>query len=81
VVKSQYDYTRGVVTGIRDANGTITRSEYNDPYDRPTRVTSAYGLAEANKTEMSYPSATPPATTTVSKQLDPTRWLAYKDNL
>jgi RHS repeat-associated protein len=77
VVKTQHDYTRGVMTGIKDANGTITRSEYNDAYDRPTRVTAAYGLAAATRTEMSYPSSGSNQTT-MSKQLDSIRWLAYK---
>jgi RHS repeat-associated protein len=77
VVKTQYDYTREVPTGVKDPNLVITRSEYNDPYDRPTRVTAAYGLAVASRTEMTYPTATANETT-VSKQLDSTRWLAYK---
>jgi YD repeat-containing protein len=77
VVKTQYSYARGVPTGVKDPNGVISRSEYNDPYDRPTRVTAAYGLPEANKTEMTYPTAAANQTT-VSKQLDATRWLAYK---
>jgi RHS repeat-associated protein len=77
VVKTQYDYTGGVGTGVKDLNGTIAKTEYNDPYDRPTRVTAAYGLPEAAKTEMSYPTATANETR-VSKQLDSIRWLAYK---
>ncbi|MFY9607891.1 MAG: hypothetical protein WAU45_04655 [Blastocatellia bacterium] len=78
VSKTQYHYSRGVPTGGKDPNGLIAKTEYDDPYDRPTRVTVAFGLPEATKTEMSYPAPTPPATTTVSKQLDATRWLAYK---
>jgi RHS repeat-associated protein len=76
-VKTQYSYSRGVATGVKDLNGVVTITEYNDPYDRPTRITAAYSLAEASKTEMSYPTAVANQTT-VSKQLDSTRWLAYK---
>jgi len=38
VVRSQYHYTRGVVTGIKDPNNVIAKTEYNDPYDRPTPI-------------------------------------------
>ena len=75
--KTQYHYSRGVPTGVKDPNGLIAKTEYNDLYDRPTRVTTAFGLPEAAKTEMSYPTVSLNQTT-VSKQLDATRWLAYK---
>ncbi|HLG13646.1 MAG TPA: hypothetical protein VJH03_03850, partial [Blastocatellia bacterium] len=71
MVRSQHHYTRGVVTGIKDPNNVITRTEYNDPYDRPTRVISGYGLTgpETATVEFTYPTAGS-NTTTVSKQLD-----------
>jgi hypothetical protein len=57
VTKNQYNYTRGAPTGMKDPNLVITRAEYNDPYDRATRVTAGYGLSESETsiTEMSYP--------------------------
>jgi len=76
---SRHHYSRGVVTGIKDANNVIAKTEYNDPYDRPTRVTVGVGLtgSENAVTEMSYPTAFANESR-VSKQLDATRWLAYK---
>jgi RHS repeat-associated protein len=65
-----------VGSGVKDANQVITRSEY-DVYDRPTRVTAAYGLGEQTVSEMSYPSASANESRS-SKQLDSTRWLSSK---
>ena len=81
MVKSQYDYTRGVVTGIKDPNLVLTKSDHNDPYDRVTQVTAGYGLTGSNTsiTQFSYPTASS-NTTTVTRQLDDTRWLTYRDS-
>ena len=79
-VKTQYDYARGVVTGVKDANSIISTSEHNDNFDRVTRITTGFGLtgADSSITEFTYPT-TGSNTTTVTKQLDGTRWMAYKD--
>jgi YD repeat-containing protein len=77
-VKMQYDYSLGAATGAKDANGVITKTEY-DSVGRPFRLTSALGLAEQSVSEMSYPSALE-NTAKVSKQLDATRWLASKSD-
>jgi RHS repeat-associated protein len=75
-MKAQFDYTRGVQTGVKDANGVVSKTEY-DLIGRPTRQTAALGLAEQAVSEISYPTASSNFSTT-SKQLDATRWLAAK---
>jgi RHS repeat-associated protein len=77
--KSQFDYTRGVTTGVKDPNGIIAKTEY-DLIGRPTRVTAALGLPEQAIAETAYPTATSNVST-VSRQLDATRWLASKTSL
>lgn len=77
LVKLQYNYSRGVVTGVKDANNLITKTEYNDNYDRPTKVTAALGDPASTVTEMSYPSPSVNESR-VSKQLDDSRWLTSK---
>ena len=78
-VKTQYDYSRGVATELKTKH-VITRTEHNDPFDRITRITAGYGLSGSNTsiTDFTYPTAFS-NTTTVSKPLDDTRWLAYRD--
>jgi RHS repeat-associated protein len=76
VVKTQYDYTRGAPTGVKDANGTITQATY-DSYDRPVIITAAVAKPEATITQMSYPAAGVNESK-VSKQLDATRWLTSR---
>jgi len=80
-VKTQYDYARGVATGVKDPNGVIAKSDHNDPYDRITQVTAGYGLSGSNTSlaQFTYPTASS-NTTTVTKQLDDTRWLTYRDS-
>jgi RHS repeat-associated protein len=80
IVKMQHNYSRGVTTGVKDANGVITKTEYNDNFDRPTRVTAALGEPESSITEMSYPTASANESK-VSKQLDSSRWLTSKTAL
>jgi RHS repeat-associated protein len=74
--KIQFDYTRGVPTGVKDPNGLIAKAEY-DLLGRAIRTTVALGLPEQSVTETSYPTATQ-AFATVSTQLDASRWLASK---
>jgi hypothetical protein len=76
--KTQYDYTRGLASGVKDPNLTVTRTEF-DVFDRPVRVTAGYGLAGAENaiTEMAYPSPIGNESK-VSKQLDATRWLTSR---
>lgn len=78
-VKSQYHYGRGAPTGLKDANGVKTRTEYNDPYDRPTRVIAGVGLTGSVNvvTEMSYPTLSSNEMKT-SKQFDDTKWLSSR---
>lgn len=75
--KTQYDYTRGAVSGAKDANGTVTKTEQFDMYDRPLVVKAAYNLPEETRTEMSYPSVSANESK-VSRQLDSTRWLSSR---
>jgi YD repeat-containing protein len=37
----QYDFSTGLLTGFKDRNNVITKTEYNDSFNRPTRVISA----------------------------------------
>jgi RHS repeat-associated protein len=74
--KSQYSYTLGAVTGVKDLNGVIAKTEY-DSIGRPVKAIAALGLAEQVVTEMIYPTASSNVSM-VSKQLDATRWLASK---
>jgi RHS repeat-associated protein len=43
-VRSQYDFNTGLLTGHKDQNGVITKTEYNDPFNRPTKVIGAKGV-------------------------------------
>jgi RHS repeat-associated protein len=38
VTSAVYDYSTGLVSAATDANGRATRFEYDDPFNRPTRV-------------------------------------------
>jgi RHS repeat-associated protein len=75
-VKTQYSYTLGAVTGVRDANQIVTKTEY-DQIGRTIKAIAAFGLAEQVVGEMSYPTATENVAR-ASKQLDGTRWHASK---
>jgi RHS repeat-associated protein len=79
VAKIQYDFTLGAVAGVRDANGVVTRTEY-DQVGRPLRTTAALGLAEQSVSEMIYPTLSSNVAM-ISKQLDSTRWLASKTEM
>ncbi len=74
--RTQYDYTLGAATGVRDAGGVITQSIY-DNIGRPVRAIAALGRAEQAVTEMSYPTATANVAQ-VSRQLDGARWLSSR---
>jgi RHS repeat-associated protein len=53
--KSQYDFSTGLLTGFKDRNGAITKTEYNDPFNRPTRVINAKGVTNVEtQTAMYY---------------------------
>jgi YD repeat-containing protein len=72
--RTQYDFTLGAATGVRDPNGVVTKVEY-DQAGRPVKTTAALGLAEQAVAEMIYP--TPASKVAkVSRQLDSARWLA-----
>src|SRR5258708_16142435 len=43
--RTQYDYSTGLPTGTRDPNNTISQTIYDDPFNRPTMVKSALGIA------------------------------------
>jgi RHS repeat-associated protein len=73
---TQYNYTLGAPTAVKDPNGVIARTEY-DAAGRPFRVTSAVGLSAQTISEMTYPTASSNVATT-SRQLDASRWLASK---
>ncbi len=48
VARSQYDFSTGLLTGFKDRNGVVTKTVYNDPFDRPTLVTSALNTSIQN---------------------------------
>jgi RHS repeat-associated protein len=75
-VKMQYNYALGAATGVKDANGVITKTEY-DNLGRPFRVTAALGLTEQSVSVLSYPTLQENSAR-VSKQLDAVRWLTSK---
>jgi RHS repeat-associated protein len=52
--RSQYDFSTGLLTGFKDRNGIVTRTEYADPFDRPTLVAVALGTAIQNETGTIY---------------------------
>jgi hypothetical protein len=80
VVRTQYDYIRGVPTGVKDPNQVVTKTEYNDPYDRPTKMIAGNGLSGSETAITQYTYPTPSfSTTSVVTQLDDPRWLAYKN--
>ena len=76
VVKVEYNYSLGAVTGVKDPNNVVTKTEYDDR-GRPVKVTAALGLAEQSISDMAYPSDTVNEAK-ISKQLDATRWLSSK---
>jgi RHS repeat-associated protein len=43
--RSQYDFSTGLLTGLKDRNGTITQTFYNDPFNRPTLNKAAVGIS------------------------------------
>jgi RHS repeat-associated protein len=60
-VRSQYDFSADLLTGFKDRNGVITKIEYNDPFNRPTKIIKAKGVTGVeNQTTMYYaPQSTP----------------------
>jgi YD repeat-containing protein len=52
--RSQYDYSTGLVTGFRDRNNIVTQMVYNDPFNRPTLVKSALGIAGVESHTATY---------------------------
>ncbi|HBB95760.1 MAG TPA: hypothetical protein DC054_10250, partial [Blastocatellia bacterium] len=74
--KSQYNYTLGAPAGMKDANGVISKTEY-DSIGRPVRSTAALGLGEQVVGETTYPTASANVAT-ASRQFDATRWQASK---
>jgi len=54
---SKYDYKTGLVVESVDPNGTITRNENSDPFDRPTRLISAYGTNIQSQQTIQYDDA------------------------
>jgi RHS repeat-associated protein len=60
-VKYQYDFNTGLVTALKDHNGVITKTEYNDPFNRQTKVISAKGVTGVEAQTVVYyaPQSTP----------------------
>jgi RHS repeat-associated protein len=52
--KSQYDFSAGLLTGFKDRNGVITKTEYNDPFNRPTKVINAKGVTGVEAQTVMY---------------------------
>ena len=53
--KSQYDFSTGLLTGFKDRNGVVAKTEYNDPFNRPTKIINAKGVTGAEtQTAMYY---------------------------
>jgi subtilisin len=54
---SKYDYNTGVVIEAVEPNGTVTRKEFNDPFNRPTRSISANGTSLQSQRTVQYDDA------------------------
>jgi YD repeat-containing protein len=66
--KSQYDFSAGLLTGFKDRNGVITKTEYNDAFNRPTKVIAAKGVAGVEtQTAMYYAPQLNPYGVTLAK--------------
>jgi len=52
--RTQYDFSGGLLTGFKDRNGVITQTIYNDPFDRPTQVKAALGIAGVESHAVMY---------------------------
>jgi RHS repeat-associated protein len=74
--RMQYDYSLGALTGSKDPNGVIAKTEY-DGLGRPFRSIAALGLSEQSISEMIYPTAQENSSR-ISRQLDATRWVTSK---
>jgi len=42
--RSQYDFSTGLLTGFKDRNGLITKAEFNDAFNRLTKIISVKGV-------------------------------------
>lgn len=54
VAKAQYDFSTGLQTGFRDRNNIIVKTEFNDPFNRPTKTIGALGTADEARTRIYY---------------------------
>ena len=80
--RSQFDYSTGLLTGFRDRNNVVTKTVYNDPFNRPTSVISALGISGIeSQTLMFYAPATTPFGITLAKNdvLTATDQVAFND--
>lgn len=59
--RSQYDYSTGLLVGFRDRNNVVMQTIYDDPFNRPTLVKSALGIAGVERHAITYyaPASTP----------------------
>jgi len=53
-LKHQYDYSRGVQTGMKDPNQVVTQTIHADVFDRPTQIKSALGTGVENHATIYY---------------------------
>jgi RHS repeat-associated protein len=60
-LRNQYDFNTGLLTGFKDRNGVITKTEYNDSFNRLTKIIDAKGVTGVEtQTAMYYaPQSTP----------------------
>ncbi len=54
IAKAQYDFSTGLQTGFKDRNNIIVKTEFNDPFNRPTKTIGALGTADEARTRIYY---------------------------
>jgi RHS repeat-associated protein len=65
--RTQYDFWTGLLTGFKDRNGIVTQTIYDDPFNRPTLVKSALGIAGVENHASMYYAPTTAFGITLSK--------------
>jgi RHS repeat-associated protein len=63
-VTSKFDYQTGLIIDLVNPNGVVTRNEYNDPFNRPTKSISAYGTSLQSQQTTQYDDANKRSVTT-----------------
>lgn len=64
---TKYDFHTGLVMEVTDPNGSKTRNEYNDPFNRLTKIIAAEGATVQSQTVIQYEDAARRIITTSDK--------------